>query len=76
MANMPIFGKKFQTKIIKNNIPTYTNKSGCYGKENIFPIHQMKPCQVGWRKLVIHEKISSVEEKSSYFKENTFIHRL
>ena len=27
----------------------------------------MKPCQVDWQKLVIHEKIYSVTEKSSCF---------
>ena len=30
----------------------------------------MKPCQVDWWKLVILEKIYSVEEKISYFIEN------
>ena len=35
-----------------------------------YTIHQMKPCQVDWQKLVIHEKIYSVKEKSSCFIEN------
>ena len=35
-----------------------------------FPIHQMKPCQLDWQKLVFHEKICSVIEKLSFLIEN------
>ena len=31
----------------------------------------MKPCQLDWQKLVILKKIYPVEEKTSYFIENT-----
>ena len=30
------------------------------------PIHQMKPCQVDWQKLVFPVKIDSVQEKLSF----------
>ena len=36
-----------------------------YWKEQHFPIHQMKPCQLDWQKLVFLEKIGSVQEKLS-----------
>ena len=34
------------------------------------PIHRMKPCQMDWQKLVVLEKMYSIEEKISYFIEN------
>ena len=35
-------------------------------KEQYFPIHQMKPCQEDWQKLVFKEKNCSVPEKSEF----------
>ena len=42
-------------------------------KEQYFPIHQMKPCQVDWQKLVFQEKIVLFQRNQSSllnFKQN------
>ena len=58
LANMPTFGKNNSNKnqYGKDQHSTYTIKSGCFGKYNIFPIHQMKACQLDWQKLMFPEK--------------------
>ena len=53
------------------------NRIDLFIDHKLLPVHltwlhlvygnQMKPCQVDWQKLVIYEKIYSVEEKSSCF---------
>ena len=39
-----------------------------------FPIHQKKPCQVDWQKLVLPVKIYLVEEKFSFLIKHLILH--
>ena len=57
---------KNTSKIINHNI-LHTHQMWVLWQGKHFPTHQMKPCQLDWQKLVILEKIYSVEEKTSHF---------
>ena len=58
-----IFWQKFKN-VIKYNISHTPSEVGVL-VSIIFPIHQKKPCQVDWQKLVFPVKINSVQEKLS-----------
>ena len=66
MTNMSNFGKKSIQKL--QTITFYIHhQMWVLWQGKHFPIHWMKPCELDWQKLVILEKIYSVEEKISHF---------
>ena len=58
-----IFWQLSKIILYRKKQSTYTIKCGCLAKNNIFPIHQMKPGQVDWQKLVFQEEFVLFQRK-------------